>query len=224
MKKRWKSLIEDAVSLVWQTPCPLCQRSTAGILCNTCQKQVQRCHLPSPWQTEPKPSVFIWGNYSGKLKQALTALKYENRPLLAQPLGEWLAKAWLPTQSTIKLKPVVVPIPMHVHKKQERGYDQAALLAQSFAHFTQLPLKLQGLERSRETTAQFKLSIAEREHNLSNAFSLGTDFHTRKPTLVLLLDDIYTTGATVRSATQTLHRHGIRVCSILTIASSKYAQ
>jgi ComF family protein len=116
----------------------------------------------------------------------------------------------------------VVPIPLHPTKLQQRGYNQAELIAQSFCEITGYKQQLFGLERVQATEAQFGLSAQEREQNLADAFAIGKSFHKQLPTSpVLLLDDIYTTGSTVSSAAQTLRRQGIRVYGVVAIATSK---
>lgn len=213
---------DGLLDLLLQAQCPLCQRTTAAAFCQACQRQIQQCQFPSPaWLQEEQLPVFAWGRYNGALRRTIAAFKYENKPHLARPLGEWLALAWLGAtkQSTTF---TVVPIPMHPMKQQQRGFNQADLLAEHFCEQTQLPLQKQGLTRSRETTAQFQLSAGDREQNLADAFSLGNAFRKRPPTnSVLLLDDIYTTGATARSAAQTLRRHGIRVQGLIVLARAE---
>ena len=79
-----------------------------------------------------------------------------------------------------------------------------------------------GLERLRATEAQFGLTTSEREQNLAMAFQIGSAFRRHCPASpVLLLDDIYTTGATACSAAQTLQQQGITVCGIVALATSK---
>lgn len=108
---------------------------------------------------------------------------------------------------------------MHDRKLQERGFNQAHLLAKSFCAMTGLRLETNGLRRIRDTEAQFRLSNAARSQNLTDAFGLGSAFIERSSTQpVLLLDDIYTTGATARSAAQTLRSQGVRVHGIIVLA------
>lgn len=214
-KLRW---VRGLTELLWDGQCPLCQRSTSSEFCEDCQRQVKQCQKPKGEQFQAgQLAVFAWGSYKGALKRSLTVLKYDNQPQLARPLAHWLGEAWLAAnQPTNGL--TVVPIPIHSSKLENRGYNQAGVLAERFCEFTRLPL-VQGLERSQETTAQFKLSAIEREQNLAAAFSLGKDFRHSPPSQpVLLLDDIYTSGATARSAAQTLRRHGIRVYGMAVIA------
>jgi ComF family protein len=167
--------------------------------------------------------VFVWGNYSGVLKQAIASLKYNNQPQLSRPLGHYLGKAWLQSPAATRAKKLtVVPIPLHPTKQQKRGYNQAELLAQSFCQFTGYKEQPLGLERVRATEAQFNLSVQEREQNLTDAFVVGKSLSQRPtPSPVLLLDDIYTTGATVCSAAQILRKQGIPVYGVVAIATSK---
>jgi ComF family protein len=216
----WTQNFHSLLNLFLESQCPLCQRPTPQEFCQDCTRQLQRCKLSNPqefWRGELP--VFAWGNYSGTLKRAIAALKYDNQPQIAKPLGQWLAKAWLDSQPQQRL--IVVPIPLHADKLKMRGYNQAELLAESFCDFTGLVLQPQGIKRIKATDAQFSLSASQREHNLADAFVLGTEFHRQRPNdLVLLLDDIYTTGATVRSAVQALQKQGISVYGVVAIATS----
>lgn len=210
------------LNLFLESNCPLCQRPASTEFCQDCAKKLQRCQTPN--QTligQGQLSVFAWGMYGGTLKQVIAALKYENQPQLARPLGHWLAQAWLNSQLASTL-PIVVPIPLHADRQKERGYNQATLLAQSFCEITRLRVQQMGLERLRATEAQFGLTTSEREKNLAMAFQLGAAFRRHRPASpVLLLDDIYTTGATAYSAAQTLQQHGITVYGIVALAISK---
>lgn len=206
------------LNLFLESNCPLCQRPTSQEFCQDCTRQLQRCQLPHLSGSLVDVPVFTWGMYGGTLKRAIAALKYENQPQLAQPLGHWLAQAWLDSQ-LVSTQLIVVPIPLHADKQKQRGYNQAALLAQSFCKITGLRLQQLGLERIRATEAQFGLSTSEREKNLAGAFGLGRGFRRRRPASpVLLLDDVYTTGATTRFAVQTLQHHGIQVYGLAAIA------
>jgi ComF family protein len=212
--------------LCLESLCPLCQRSTAQVLCPNCHQQLQRFQLPHPEQFwQPPLPVFAWGSYGGSLKRAIATLKYDNHPELAQPLGEWLAQQWLSSSLAAQKALVVVPIPLHFDKQQQRGFNQAERVAKAFCQRANLPLCAQGLVRSRFTTAQFGLSATDRAQNLSDAFQLGPDFLNRHPQkAVLLLDDIFTTGATTRAAAQTLRRHRISVYGMVVVAKTTFEQ
>ncbi|HEY9643077.1 MAG TPA: ComF family protein [Coleofasciculaceae cyanobacterium] len=227
----WIGKLRNLLDVVLQDECPLCQRPVAQALCNDCKRQLHRCQLNHPsefWQ--PPLPVLAWGDYGGALKRSLAALKYQNQPQLGHLLGDELAQTWLAASPTlgsaasasrVRLNPIVVPIPLHASKQKQRGYNQAELIANAFCHRTGLRLQANGLARTRATEAQFGLSPAARSQNLADAFQLGKDFLKQRPHQpVLLLDDIYTTGTTVRSAAQTLRRHQIAVIGVAAVAKA----
>lgn len=217
---RWgQTFLTQLEQLSFQGQCALCQRKPAASFCQDCYQQLRECQYSKGYgHLQTDPPLWAWGRYTGALKQALSQLKYGHNTRIAQPLGEWLGLTWSITQ---RHRPWVVPIPLHHDRKQERGYNQAALIAQGFCHTTGLTCVKQGLIRMRATEAQFSLTPAERWSNVEGAFKLGAGFPqvlSQRP--VLLIDDIYTTGATVRMATQTLQAAGISVIGAATVAQA----
>jgi ComF family protein len=215
-------MLKSLLSLFVKSNCPLCDRATSELLCPSCAKQLQRMQRLNPgqfWQGELP--LFAWGVYGGLVKRAIAALKYDNHPELAQPLGFYLGKAWLDFPLSLKIKNVtVVPIPMHAQKLKQRGFNQAELIGRSFCQYTGLSLQPSGLERQKETDAMFGLKARDRIANVSDAFILGKTFEKRLPNIpVLLIDDIYTTGATVRAAAQILRQHGVKVIGVVAVAT-----
>lgn len=219
--KRLRGLLDQGLRVFLESPCPLCQRSSATEICLTCQQRITACRVTPNWNTVENLPLFAWGLYGGALKQAIAALKYDNQPHLAQPLGLWMGNAW--NRAHPLLTPaIVVPIPMHISKQRERGFNQAALLARSFCQATHLPLKIHGLERLRATEAQFKLSNTERQQNLQDAFCLGRAWSNQQPSQpILLLDDIYTTGATAQAAASIFRASGFQVKGIVVLAKAE---
>lgn len=223
---QWVRFHKSIFNLFLESRCALCERSSCEDLCPDCQRRIQQCQISDRdrFWNEPIP-VFPLGTYSGALKRAIAALKYQQHPQLARPLGYWLGQAWLAFPPSRHRSVIVVPIPMHKSKQQQRGYNQADLLARAFCRATRLPLNSQGLVRTRATDAQFGLSPDEREQNLANAFQLGSAWMHRRPQhAVVLLDDIYTTGATTRAAVQVLRHHGIAVCGLVALARPVYSR
>lgn len=207
------------VKIFVESTCPLCGRSTPQNFCLDCDRQLHHCQVfPPSWNHSAPLPIFAWGVYQGALKRAIAVLKYDKQSHLATPMGEWMAQAWNEAPSPLA-NTIVIPIPMHERKKAQRGFNQAELIAKSFCRITGLPLEINGLQRSRITEAQFQLSIQDREQNLKNAFQLGTSFIKKTPAKsVLLLDDIYTTGATAHSAAEVLRANGIRVGGVVVLA------
>lgn len=207
-------------SLFLAEVCPLCDRPAEDILCKACHRQLQRCQVAKPtasWQGESP--LFIWGHYGGVLKRAIAAMKYENKPQIAELLGEFLGRAWV-NSPLILPKAIVVPLPMNPEKRQKRGFDQAELIARSFCRQTGFSLKSQGLQRIKDTKPLFDLNPQERELMMQDAFALGKDFQKRRPQLpILLVDDICTTGNTLKAGAKVLVEQGIQVAGIAAIAT-----
>lgn len=212
-----QKILSHLENLGLQRPCPICERQAARVFCQDCYHQLMKCQQHSG-VANTDPPLFAWGCYADMLRQALSHLKYRQQADIAQPLGQWLGLAWLKTQRPTR-RAVVMPIPLHPDRQKERGYNQAALIARSFCHTTGLTLVENGLLRIRPTEAQFTLGLAERVLNVEQAFKLGPiPGPCQRP--ILLLDDIYTTGATVSSATQTLRAEGYTVIGIVTVAQA----
>jgi ComF family protein len=214
-------MLKGLLSLLLQDACPLCDRPAAEPICTYCQQQLKSCQLKSPsqfWSGEPP--LFAWGAYSGKLKQAIATLKYDRHPQIGEVMGTWLAEAWLRSSLCAKNQPLtVVPIPLHPKKQQERGFNQAESIARGFCQVTGDRLQPRGLQRVRDTQAMFGLRAWERENNLKNAFSLGQRPQAHRPNSpVLLVDDIYTTGTTVKEAAKLLRSQKIPVFGAVTLS------
>jgi ComF family protein len=150
----------------------------------------------------------------------LGALKYHNRPELARPLGHHLGDLWLSGGHGLGQPPGVVPIPIHPDKRKTRGYNQAELLAEYFCHYIGIKLYSNLLLRQTNTQPQHELSAQAREANLATAFAINPE-HPRPTQPVLIVDDIYTTGATARAAQSVLQQAGLSVVGILVVATGK---
>lgn len=217
--------VQEVLRLFLSAPCALCQRSASQTLCSSCMAQVQRCALPldrcsQEWNRDLP--LFAWGRYDEALKRAIAALKYDKQTPLAGLLGRWMAEAWRQTHHRRSSPPqglTVLPIPLHASKLQQRGFNQAALLAQVFCRYTGLPWMDTGLLRVRATEAQFGLSPQARLENVAAAFEVSPRLQQRRGKVtILLLDDIFTTGATARSAQQILQQSQIPVYGMVTLA------
>lgn len=214
-------MLKTFLSLFLKSTCPLCQRSASHIICTYCQRQLDSCRLNNPYKSwQGELPLFAWGVYKGQLKRAIATMKYESHPDLGELMGTWMAKAWLTCDRSKRVKKLtVVPIPLHQNRLQERGFNQAELIARGFCQLTGYPLQKDGLKRVRDTKPMFGLNVVERENNLRGALNLGKDFQHRHPTApVLLVDDIYTKGTTVREASKILSLKGISVFGVVTLS------
>ncbi len=214
---------QQILNLFLAGSCPLCQRSTAAGLCPSCTRQVRQCQRTEPCdRQDPALPIVAWGNYEDSLRQAIGQLKYNGHTEIARVLGTELGQVWLTHGRflAVSARPIaIVPIPLHATKQQQRGFNQADLLARWFCRLTRLSLHSQALLRVQATQAQHRLNRSDRQRNLAQAFAVAPDqIAPLKHCTVWLLDDIFTTGATAQSAAQALRRSGISVGGICTVA------
>ncbi|MBW4420503.1 MAG: ComF family protein [Myxacorys californica WJT36-NPBG1] len=214
--------LDSVFRLFLKSACPLCQRPTSTEFCLYCQRKLDQQRFANSSQFwHESPHVFTWGSYGGALKRAIAQLKYEHRSDLAVPLGRQVAQAWLTSPIRREIQPIIVPIPLHPERQRQRGYNQAELLAREFCNLTGCRLQAHALQRTQATEALFKLSATDREQTLNGAFELGKAFQRpAQSTPILLFDDIYTSGATVRSAMQTFRRYEIGVRGVIVLAKA----
>jgi len=175
-------------------------------LCEACQRQ-------SPPFAYARAAAL----YRDTVRNALHSFKFGRKTALARPLGDLLAEAgqaMLPRQAVDCL----VPVPLHPAREAERGFNQTLLLARRLSRHWRLPVAEGALRRARPTRSQTELSAAERRANVRGAFVLRRP-HTVAGAHVLLIDDIFTTGATVAECCRVLLAPGgARTVGVLTVA------
>jgi ComF family protein len=156
------------------------------------------------------------GYYEGPLQEAIHRWKYQGRTPLTALFGEWMAGAfqrhWHP--SSVDL---LVPVPLHTHRLRERGFNQALLLAKEISRRTGIPYQKRILQKRKPTPPQVNLSGSEREKGVKGAFWL-TEKKGADGLSILLLDDVYTTGATVNECSKVLIAGGAKRVDVFTLA------
>lgn len=158
------------------------------------------------------------GAHEGPLRNAVHRLKYRNEPGLASELGRLVAARMAADLARGARLDAVVPVPLHRVRARERGYDQAAALAATVHLGTGLPLR-PALHRLRSGPPQARLGRTEREHNVRGAFvGLAGAFDGLH---VALIDDVVTTGATLRDAATAARACGARGVRAYTVGSDE---
>lgn len=156
--------------------------------------------------------------YEEPLKAALYDFKYKNQRDYAIFFAECMDRYYGKIIKRLDIDGLV-PVPLHPHKRKVRGYNQAQLLAEAFSKRTGIPVYKKQLLRVVETSPQKELDDKKRMKNLKNAFQL--DVNAIKLKRVLLVDDIYTSGATIESCTEILLGAGTEEVYYISVAIGK---
>jgi ComF family protein len=195
---------------VEETVCWKCGRLALGTVLEGARAEV-RCHQ---CDAESFTAARACGVYEGALRASVLALKRE--PYVASRL----ARLMFETQQRPPLDAAtcIMPVPLHPQRKHERGFNQAAALGHSLAHLTGLPLDEWSLIRtSTSTRHRAGMDVRARRESVAEAFEVQRPRLVRGEN-VLLVDDVFTTGATVSSCASTLKAAGAREVFVLTLA------
>ena len=181
------------------------QMGASGPLCALCRRNVYAFDLARSYAA-----------YDDSLLRTITLLKHEAMHPLAAWLGARLADV-ARSDGRAASADVVVPVPLHPERQRERGFNQAELLAREVAKRLGLPMEAKALERRKPRPTKLKLSRHERWQAARGAYAAvtRTQFDNRR---VLLVDDVFTTGATLDACARALRQAGAAHVTALSVA------
>jgi ComF family protein len=239
LRQGGRAALRRALDLVLPPHCLACARPVAsvGSLCPSCWSAMRLIERP---YCEQLGIPFAYDLGSGALSAEAIAdpppfqrcravcafdevsrnlvhgLKYRDRLELARWMGGWMARSGAELLADAD---VIVPVPLHRRRLWQRRFNQSAMLASAVGMKTEKPVANLVLKRIRPTRQQVGLSAAERDDNVRGAFRVPPE---RRAAIagrrVLLVDDVYTTGATVKAATRAVVRAGASAVDVLVFA------
>ena len=216
--------------------CPVCHESasdhTTAPICTGCWDSIRpyegprcdKCGIPLDSDSsmtcgecikdEPAyRSVRSFGLYRGPLRKSINLLKYHNTKRLSKPLSEIILSMDIPRADA------VIPVPLYKDRLRQREFNQSALLAKYTAKNTGMSLLVDCLIKLKDTRPQVGLTSRERRRNMKNAFGVEKkDLIKGKD--ILLVDDVITTGATVRECSRVLKKAGAGNIYVMALAHS----
>ncbi len=211
----FKRLTSVGINLIFPPRCAGCGQVDT-FWCSKCQQEIDAMSLSE--YIEPKSpllGVAATGLHIGILREAVQALKYENTPTVAKPLGKKLSSCLQQQDWTYD---IIVPVPLHTKRLAERGYNQAQLLAEQVASIMGTGCEVNALQRIRETKSQVTISGAERLQNIKDAFVANNQIVNGRS--IVIIDDVYTTGSTLSACGEALLLAGATVVYGLTVTAA----
>jgi ComF family protein len=230
--------VDPVLALVFPTRCAACDEALdhprGGPLCDGCWGGLPRhasgvcaCGVPvvsvhaevcgrCRRGLSPFARGASLGPYDGALRVVIHELKYRGRRRAATQLAERLAREPR-VRDVLGGADVLVPVPLHPRRRRERGFNQAELLAAELGRRSSVPVSAGALVRRADTASQAGLTAARRRANVAGAFAVR---HRSRVAgrVVVLVDDVYTTGATARACAAALRAAGAAEIRLLTVA------
>lgn len=219
-------MLKKALSLFFPQTCLVCRRiiSNQKYFCVDCLEKIQfirepfctLCGIPFPSSVSlshpcadclvDSPSFCghrsLWV-YEKPVNQLVYGLKYGERFDLLEPLAQSIFKEMREWFSDAD---ILVPVPLSTSRLRTRTYNQSLELAKKLSKISGIPVAVHSLQKIRETVPQTELNRAERIQNLKNAFVWNDLKNNLKDKSVLLIDDVYTTGSTLKACAETLRK------------------
>ena len=198
--------------------CKNCQQETKEIkppICDICGQPAQlnrvctRCKTSHPHCK----AVRAWAEFNGPIRNTIHDLKYQKNIAFGAALAKPLVRLFHQYDWPVDL---VTPVPFGKERQIQRGYNQAALLAQPLAHELQLPYNPNILRRVKETQSQVDLPFAERQNNVKDAFL--AIYQSIQGEEILIIDDVTTSGSTINACADVLMKAGTKAVFDLTVA------
>ncbi len=159
--------------------------------------------------------------YQGAIKEGIRRLKYRRRSSLAPLLASLVCDRLSEWGINFDQESIIVPVPLHWYKQYLRGYNQAILLGQAFSEYLGLKLAEKAVIKAKNTQSQTKCTQQERSTNVHDSFVINPRYEsilTGKH--VIVIDDVLTTGSTLKEVTKVLKIAGVKGVSWLVIARS----
>jgi ComF family protein len=228
-------MFQDLVRLLFPETCYACNKAMVHgekFICTTCNVKlpytnyhVHGATAANPlqhrfWGKVPVRYVFSYLHFKpkGRVQRLLHQLKYKGASHLGNHLGKRYG-AILKEYQLHEQFDIIMPVPLHWQKQQQRGYNQSDSFAEGLARAMKLQLQLKGLKRTINTASQTNKSRLDRWQNVEQVFKVQQPA-TLKGKRILLVDDVMTTGATLEACTRVLLANGCKEVSVVTIAAA----
>ena len=241
----WEYLKEGFLNLIFPFSCENCgkeiRESKGYAICEDCMNQIKFISDPYCYRCgKPLSSLVSFeeravcsdcyqakrsfefarsvATYQGVMRKCIHLLKYKKQVKLVQPLGNLIIE-YLRKDKTIPLQEVdlIVPVPLFKEDYQKRGFNQSGLLGRYIADYFSIPFSENILLKNRHNASQVGLSKKERKNNVKKVYTINSSLENEASS-ILLIDDIYTTGATVEACCRELRKTKIKNLFVVTLA------
>ena len=202
---------ELVLDYIFPPSCGICDKLGEGYLCNNCEKEIEKyLYLNN------KKDKFHLYKYIGIIRKRLIQYKFNEKSYLADFFYESIIKNKKACEF-LECYDIILPVPIHKKRKRQRGYNQSELIARKIAKKLDLEIYTNVLIKIKNTKPQSLLGVRERMKNAKGVYFVES-VNKIKDKNVIILDDIYTTGATANECKKMMKKAGAKKVAIFTIA------
>lgn len=211
-------MLEFVLNFLFPPACCVCGKLDQNWLCPKCEKRVERLEKSCLVEIENKKyeKLLYLFQYESLVRKLILRYKFSNKAYLNHFFANQIAQNEK-NRELLKEYDMIIPVPMHKKKMQKRGYNQTELVANELEKSLGIPMRKDILSKVVNTTTQSKLGGKARQSNIQHAFFIQNDIEVEDKKIILL-DDIYTTGATSEECSRVLKDAGAREILVLVLA------
>lgn len=210
-------LLEKLLNLIYIQPCYFCHSTRDdNIICKRCYNRIHFMPL-STFRDNHNCKIYACTLYDEITKKLIRDLKYHNKKQLAPLQAKIMYEYWLELNK--KENFLIIPVPIHQHRKKERKYNHMDLVADELSKLTGYKNNKKFIIRTKDTKKQFNLNKTQRIQNIRNAFEINPNEIINKEENLLIIDDITSTGITLEEIIKLLRKNGYKNITALTLAT-----
>lgn len=220
MKSIYNALIflwEKILDLLYPKQCIICGKFNEDFICNKCYKQFEKQPIIQEYSDKNfKEHMYIF-KYENTIRNLILDYKFNDKAYIY----EFFTKIILKNKKIcrkLKSYDIIIPVPIHKKREQERGYNQSSLIAKKIAKEIENLIMIEDvLIKTKNNKKQSSLSMYERQENVKSVYKLQNKekIYNKK---IIIFDDIYTTGATANECAKVLKENGAKEILVFTIA------
>ena len=222
MKQLAYEISQAALNLVFPIFCQDCGKNlpynNKTYLCQNCYERLRLGSLPICTLTDESllfSEAWHCYKYEGLIKELVCKFKYHRKMYLKNTLAD-LLYAFAVEHTQYQKIDILAAVPMHKSDKRKRGFNQSDILAKELSLRLNTKYAERSIQKLKKTKEQVNLKKTERIKNMKNAFVPGETAQVKNKN-VLLVDDVFTTGATTNECSRILTKHGANSVSVLTL-------
>lgn len=213
-------LLNKIINELYPNQCIICGKLYSDEICIKCYKTLEILAKTQKYNNKSfKEHIYLF-KYEGTIRKLIIDYKFNDKAYLSNFFTKIIIKNEKICRK-IKSYDIIIPVPIHKKRKNERGYNQSELIAKKIVeNINQLQLVTDSLIKQKNTVAQSTLTKQQRKQNVKQVYKIANKQKIQNKKIILL-DDIYTTGATAEECSKILKQNGAKEILVLTIAKDE---